>query len=1077
MPIRLDLRALAPLATGALAAVGLAVVLAAGQGGLAFHTLVELFAAAIMFAAFAVAWNARAFSDNGFLGLVGVACLSVGILDVLHALTLPGVGVFPDEGGNITSQLWLSARAVETGALLTAALGAPRRLEGPGALLAFTAVTVGLIAAILGFQAFPDAYRPGTGLTPFKIGAELAFVAVKLATLALVWRRRAAVGEAVARAIILYLALTAAAEVAFCLYATFLETIHVVGHLLKAAGFYVLYRTAVAHTLAAPYQVLFRDLQAANERLEERVEQRTRMLAEADRALAAEIAERERLQVLERAIFLGAEHMMIATAVDGTILDLNPAAERGLGYRRDELVGKATPLAFHDPDEVARRAAELGAALGRDVSGFEALVAPVEGSRKAQREWTWYRRDGGRFPVLVTVTRLHDRDGLLIGYVAIAGDLTELASLRAQAEQASNRLLDAIDSISEGFVLFDRDDRIVLWNRRLRELYAPMADLLAPGARFEEVLRTGVARGHYDLGGMEVDEWIGVQLAHHRDPASPCERRLADGRWLLVSERRTSDGGIVSLRTDITALKLTEAALKEINALNRALLRAIPLAVVVIDQGGRVLLWEGAAEQIFGWRADEVLGGPLPFVPADDEPVRARLVDLVMRGQTLRELEVVRRRKDGRLVDLMLSAVPVRDDAGRVIGLMSLIEDVTERRRTESALLDSEERFRALVRNLPGLVFRRVQRTDGTIRYEYASEGFRTIFGLDPASLTGDPDRFKQFIHPEDRDRVSACLAESARTMSAADIEFRGVTIAGETRWLHSVSQPRRRAAGEIVWDGLAFDVTERKRAAERQRTTEKALEMSQRMEAVGQLAGGMAHEFNNMLVPMIGLVELTMMQLPDDSRPRRNLQIAMEAADRARQLVRRILTFSRYSPQSGAAWPLRRAVNEALRIIRTVIPSPVVVREEIAAGELWTACEDGEVQQVLLNLTSNAAYAMMPRGGELTIALGPADGEPDGELPATLDAGRRYARLSVRDTGAGMSEETRARIFEPFFTTKPVGEGTGIGLAVVHSIVTAHDGAIAVESAPGQGTRFIIHLPLLDPEPADGTQADAVGA
>jgi len=165
--------------------------------------------------------------------------------------------------------------------------------------------------------------------------------------------------------------------------------------------------------------------------------------------------------------------------------------------------------------------------------------------------------------------------------------------------------------------------------------------------------------------------------------------------------------------------------------------------------------------------------------------------------------------------------------------------------------------------------------------------------------------------------------------------------------------------------------------------------------------------------------------------------------------------------------------VNEALRIIRTVIPAPVVVREDIAEDELWTACEDGEVQQILLNLTSNAAYAMMPKGGELTITLGPADGE----LPATLDAGRRYARLSVRDTGAGMSEETRARVFEPFFTTKPVGEGTGIGLAVVHSIVTAHDGAVAVESAPGQGTRFVIHLPLLDPEPAEGAEAEAVNA
>lgn len=513
---------------------------------------------------------------------------------------------------------------------------------------------------------------------------------------------------------------------------------------------------------------------------------------------------------LRRAAFLCADHMMIVTAPDGMILDLNPAAESALGWHRDELVGQMSLLLFHDGAEIESQGLRLSAASNRPLAGFEVLTARV-GDGADERDWTWSRKDGRRIPVHLTISRLTGDDGSAIGFLCIAKDLRQVA-------------------------------------------------------------------------------------------------------WLSAADR---------------------------------------------------------------------------------------------------------------------------------------------------ALSDSQERFDRLAANLPGIVYRRLLRPDGAVQHTYVSAGLKTVLGYEPQQLIDSPQLFWRMVHADDLPRLVAALHRAAVTMSPADLEYRAITATGEERWLHSIAHPNILADGSVLWDGLALDVTESRRAAEKQRMTEQALEMAQRMESLGQMAGGLAHEFNNLLTPILGLTELAIQSLPSDTPARRNLGHVVEAARRAAGLTRRILNFSRYATPSGEPQPLNAALAEGLQMIRAVVPASITVTVELTPVQLWTCLDAGEAQQILVNLASNAAFAMRTQGCHLWIGL-----DLDGE----------WARLTVRDDGPGMDAEIQKRIFDPFYTTKPVGEGTGLGLAVVHSIITALGGSIFVDSIPGEGATFTILLPLVPPEVAEDTAEAGAG-
>ena len=246
----------------------------------------------------------------------------------------------------------------------------------------------------------------------------------------------------------------------------------------------------------------------------------------------------------------------------------------------------------------------------------------------------------------------------------------------------------------------------------------------------------------------------------------------------------------------------------------------------------------------------------------------------------------------------------------------------------------------------------------------------------------------------------------------------------------------------------LAQEVAELRAAELRQKETERQLLHSQKLEAMGTLAGGIAHELNNALVPVLALTKVTAGRLPEGSRERKNILKVHGAAERARDLVRQILAFGRKQPSEQIWFDLAAVVRETIGLMRSTLPTTIEIAEQVAEVPMLFG-DPGQLHQAIVNLMTNAAQAIGDKHGRIIVGLDPVKGNPEGVC------------LSVEDTGCGMDEATALRIFEPFFTTKNVGDGTGLGLSVVHGIVNGHGGRIEVKSKAGAGTRFEIYLPV----------------
>ncbi len=386
---------------------------------------------------------------------------------------------------------------------------------------------------------------------------------------------------------------------------------------------------------------------------------------------------------------------------------------------------------------------------------------------------------------------------------------------------------------------------------------------------------------------------------------------------------------------------------------------------------------------------------------------------------------------------------PIVEGDERIVGVSVVAQDVTDRQRTEQALRASEAQLRAIATASPQGIFL----TDGAGRVIYANPRLVSVVGIDEG-VSFDSEAALARLRPEDRAALVAAgrVAFASGTPMAHDV--RTAAPAGEERRLRVRLSPLFEEGTLTGFVGTVDDETERYAAAQRQRQRE-------RMESLGTLAGGIAHDFNNMLGVVLGHTELALLEaatIPDAPPALREaLDEVRTASFRARDLVKQILAFSRRDEQPRTVLDLRAVVVESLRLLRPMLPASVQLEPRLPDGEIPVLGDVSALQQVIVNLCANAEHAMRATdGGTLTVSL----------EPATIDDAP-YAVLTVHDTGTGMPEEVRAHVFEPFFTTKPMGEGTGMGLAVVHGVVVSHAGRICVDSSPGAGTRFRIALPI----------------
>ncbi len=432
-------------------------------------------------------------------------------------------------------------------------------------------------------------------------------------------------------------------------------------------------------------------------------------------------------------------------------------------------------------------------------------------------------------------------------------------------------------------------------------------------------------------------------------------------------------------------------------------------------------------------------------------------------------------RRDGTVVWGMLTVALLRDASGTPVRRIAQVQDITERRRAEralaeaqAALRESEARYRHIVANAPGMVYQYVFPPQGEGHYSFVSQGARTMFGVVPEDAMRDPRLLLDLIHPDDRAEFSRLARQAAADLGAFRWEGRIRSGTGEERWVQIVAQDQRKADGTVLSDGLIIDVTDRRLAEQRLRESEEQLRHGQKMEVVGRLAGGVAHDFNN-LITIIRASAGILLEDTASGDPRRvDVQQITTAADRAAALTRQLLNFSRRQPLHTQQLDLNEIVANLRPMLARVIGEHIAVSVCLHERPAIISADVGQLEQVLMNLAINARHAMAG-GGRLGIEVGVVTLSADeaGTLPThdSSAAPGRYARLVVWDNGAGMTREVCARAFEPFFTTKEAGHGTGLGLATVYGAVKQWGGFVRLQSSPGEGTMIELYVPLIADE------------
>jgi PAS domain S-box-containing protein len=506
-----------------------------------------------------------------------------------------------------------------------------------------------------------------------------------------------------------------------------------------------------------------------------------------------------------------------------------------------------------------------------------------------------------------------------------------------------------------------------------------------------------------------------------------------------------------------------------------AIIEASPVAVFMLDRDGRVMVWSASAERIFGYTEAEALGGLPPHLLTENSaPFRANLTRAADGLAAAGALETRNLRKDGTVIDTLARWVRVDDEAGHMLGIMCAAADITQHKRAERQLLAAQQRAEATLAALRSSeeLLKRAQRLaqiGSTVRnlrtgaVEWSDEAYR-IFGVTRETWTPTPEAILAMVHPEDRAMVAAAL-DSHRD-AAPPAESRIIRADGAVRVLYREAEIIRDAAGDpLHLVGTLQDITERK-------NTEEQLRQSQKMEAIGNLTGGMAHDFNNLLGIIVGNLDMARGRIGENEELAEIVAEALDAAWRGADLTRRLLAFARRQPLRPARVDVNELIGDAVKLLRRLLGEDVEVTLDLG-DDVWPIIVDpAQLEASLANLATNARDAM-PQGGRLIIAT--ANRQLDADYVAAYPDATAgdFVMIEVSDTGTGMSPEVRRRIFEPFFTTKETGKGTGLGLSMVFGFLRQSEGHVNVYSEEGAGTTFRLYLPRAKTEAAAREAAD----
>ncbi len=512
----------------------------------------------------------------------------------------------------------------------------------------------------------------------------------------------------------------------------------------------------------------------------------------------------------------------------------------------------------------------------------------------------------------------------------------------------------------------------------------------------------------------------------------------------------------LQLEFEIAERRQVEESLRHSEELFRSLIEDASDLISIVDNEGKILYISPSHQRVLGYTPEDLVGkNAFLLIHPDDLPKVLEAFALTRAGR-LKELShpTYRFRHHDGAWRVLESAGKSLPKSSTIRGMIINSRDVTDRKRAEEALQESEVRYRSLVESTHDLI----QSVGSDGRFMFVNNAWLTTLGYtvkEVPHLT-----LFDIIHPDFQSHCLTLLSKVLAGQAFPSIRAAFVTKDGRTIPVEGSVGVRRLEDGRVATHGFFRDITERVRLEEEKQRLHLQIAQMQKLQAVGVLAGGVAHDFNNLLTPILGFSELLKKAVPVGTVARDNLEEVLKAGQRAKELVQQLLTFSRSGVHVRQPLDLAHEVEESLRMLTAMSPKTVTISTTLPTSYSVVLADPAQIHRVIMNLGVNALHAMKDRGGELEISLDNVDIEEQfARLHPPLTPGT-YNKLRVRDSGCGMTAEVMERIFDPFFTTKPIGEGTGLGLSVVHGVVTSYGGAITVESAPGNGTTFDVYLP-----------------